>query len=42
MFSYQQIFKNMFHNGLNFVLFTFEHDTNIPIVERQNLISNHT
>jgi len=31
----------MFHNGLNFVLFTFKHDTNIPSVEWQNLFSNH-
>jgi len=33
MFSYQYILKNMFDNGLNFVLFTFKHDTTIPSVE---------
>ena len=41
MFSYQQILKNMFHNGVNIVLFTFKHDTTIPSVEWQNLFSNH-
>jgi len=30
----------MFHNGLNFVLFTFKHDKTIPSVEWHNLFSN--
>jgi len=31
----------MFHNGLNFLLSTFKHDTTIPSVEGKNLFSNH-